>query len=91
MAGIYDYISVKAEAAESIGRNWKRNGEGWLAFDTGESKKNPGTHILKLYRGSSTFDTEEMSRLLDLCIQDCEAVGIPTLAKEEIEKLELYD
>ena len=91
MAGIYDYVLCKTEAVESLIRNWQSNGDGWLAYDTGESKQVPRSHILKLYRGSSAFDTAEMSRLIDLLIMDCENAGIPTLKKEEIERLPLYD
>lgn len=35
-------------------------------------------------RGCSTFDVEEMSALLDLLIQDCQAVGIQTMTSDEI-------
>lgn len=44
----------------------------------------------KLYKGSSEFDTKEMSIFIDGIIQECEAVGIPTLTKDEILKLKLH-
>ena len=37
------------------------------------------------YYGSSDFDSLEMSRLIDNCIQDCMAVGIETLPEEKIQ------
>ena len=43
----------------------------------------------KLFKGSSEFDTKEMSIFIDGIIQECENVGIPTLTKEEILKLRL--
>lgn len=43
----------------------------------------------KLFKGSSEFDTKEMSIFIDGIIQECESVGIPTLSKEEITKLRL--
>lgn len=43
----------------------------------------------KLFKGSSEFDSKEMSIFIDGIIQECENVGIPTLTKEEIEKLRL--
>lgn len=91
MAGIYDYVLVKETSVENVIKNWERNGDGWLAFETKESERNPGSKIVKLYRGSSTFDKEEFARLLDLCIMDCESVGIPTLSREEIEAMPLND
>lgn len=91
VAGIFDYVLVKNDAVEGLCKNWERNGVGWLAFETKESERNPGSKIVKLYRGSSTFDKDEMGRLIDLCIMDCESVGIPTLTREEIGALPLND
>lgn len=91
MAGVYDYVLCKEEAAEGLCENWRSKGEGWFAFDMGESVKNPKCRKLKLYRGSSSFDKDEMGRLIDLLIMDCEAAGIPTLSREEIGRMELHD
>lgn len=41
----------------------------------------------KIFKGSSEFDKKEMAIFLDGIIQECENVGIPTLTKEQIEKL----
>lgn len=43
----------------------------------------------KIYKGSSEFDTKEMSIFIDGIIQECEGQGIPTLTKEEIERMRL--
>ncbi len=91
VAGIFDYVLVKNDAVEGLCKNWERNGVGWLAFEAKESERNPGSKIVKLYRGSSTFDKDEMARLIDLCIMDCENLGIPTLTREEIEAMPLND
>ena len=44
----------------------------------------------RIYKGSSEFDSKEMSILIDGIIQECEQQGIPTLTKAEIEKLKLH-
>lgn len=44
------------------------------------------THY-KIFKGSSEFDKKEMAIFLDGIIQECENVGIPTLTKEQIDKL----
>lgn len=41
----------------------------------------------KIFKGSSEFDKKEMTIFLDGIIQECENVGIPTLTKEQIDKL----
>ena len=42
-----------------------------------------GYHNLKMYRGSSEYDTPTFSRLLDLVIQDCRQLGIETMSERE--------
>ena len=37
-----------------------------------------------LYYGSSTYDTKQMSRLIDNIVQDCQAVGIETLTPDKL-------
>lgn len=43
----------------------------------------------KVFKGSSEFDTEEMSIFLDGIIQECKQLGIQTLTPREIELMEL--
>ena len=37
-----------------------------------------------LYYGSSTFDTQQMSRLIDGLVQDCRALGLETLPPDKL-------
>lgn len=46
------------------------------------------THY-KIFKGSSEFDTKEMSIFIDGIIQECNNLGIATLSKEEIASLRL--
>lgn len=66
-------------------RGWNEKGLGWQT-ETFESKVSGCTNIT-FYLGSSEYDTEQMSRLIDLCVQDCKAVGIETATPEEIDKM----
>ena len=43
----------------------------------------------KIFKGSSQFDTKEMTAFLNGIIQECESVGIPTLTEEQIKKLKV--
>lgn len=40
-----------------------------------------------LLKGSSDFDTKEMSRLIDGTIEECKEVGIDTLSTEEVRRM----
>ena len=46
-----------------------------------------GWAYLTVYFGSSTYDSEQMSALLDSLIQDAEALGIPTITPKEEERM----
>jgi hypothetical protein len=45
------------------------------------------THY-KVYKGSSEFDTREMSIFIDGIVQECKNVGIETMTPDEILKME---
>lgn len=45
-------------------------------------------YIYKVYRGSHTYDTAEMHKLLEGTIQECQIQGIETMTPEEIGRME---
>lgn len=75
-------VCVRDMAAEKLCQGWEKNGLGWLS-DTFPSKL-PGCVNVTLYYGSSTYDTKQMSRLIDNIVQDCQAVGIETLTPDKL-------
>lgn len=54
---------------------WERKGIGWICNIAGESTLYNHTR-LEFYKGSSQFDTTQMSRLIEGLIQDAEALGL---------------
>lgn len=82
IGGNKEIVCVKEEAAEKLCRGWERNGLGWLT-ETFPSKLDGCVNVI-LYYGSSTYDTAQMSRLIDLCIQDCKALDIETATPAEL-------
>jgi len=85
LGGNYDVVCIKTEAADSLRNTWERNGIGWFT-EVMNSKINGCTNVL-LYYGSSCYDVEQMSRLIDSIVQDCKALGIETKQQEEIDSL----
>lgn len=55
-------------------------------FGTGEVKGKKFTHY-KIFKGSSEYNSKEMSIFIDGIVQDCRSVGIQTLDEREIEDL----
>ena len=85
IGGNYDVVCIQNKAVDSLCAAWRNNGLGWQT-DTMPSKLDGCTNVV-LYYGSSTYDTEQMSRLIDNIIQDCKALGIETKSQAEIDSL----
>lgn len=64
---------------------WNKNGIGWQT-EVMDSKID-GCKNVVLYYGSSTFDTKQMSRLIDNIVQDCKELGIETLTPQQLDAL----
>jgi len=58
------------------------------SIGTGIVNNKEFTHY-RIYKGSSEYDSLEMSIFIKGIIQECESVGIPTLTPNEIERMKL--
>ena len=58
----------------------------YIKYYNVESKTNKYTWY-KIYKGSSKYDTKEMSVLLNGIVSECKEMGIPTKEDLEIEKM----
>ena len=45
-------------------------------------------YFYKVYRGTHTYDTKEMAKLIDGTIQECKNVGIETATPKQIEEMQ---
>ena len=52
-------------------------------------KGEDGAYWYKVYRGSHTYDSSEMHKLLEGTIQECQMQGIETKTPDEIRKMEM--
>lgn len=84
--GVYTPLPIKNEAVEKFDAVWRGKGLGWFTEVVDDSKLE-GYKLVFAYHGSSTYDTQEMSRLIDNIVQDAKAVGIVTETPDEIEKM----
>ena len=85
IGGNSDLVCCIDRAVPDLCKAWSDRGIGWLT-DTEESKL-PGCTNVRLYYGSSTYNTAQMSRLIELIVQDCRSYGIETLTPEELAKM----
>lgn len=87
--GVYkDFPNMSPDDAKTIRTAWGMLGTGWVTEQVDYSHDGKFVTI-RCYYGSSTYNTKQMSRLIDNLVQDCEALGIPTETPEEIEKIKL--
>lgn len=89
IGGVSTIVCARSDAAETLCRKWQYKGLGWQA-EPFESKI-PGCTNATLYYGSSTYDTAQMSRLIDSLKQDAESYGIAVSENEAKRALEKWD
>lgn len=85
--GAFDTMHMKAEAIETFRKIWEGKGAGWFTQVIDYSPI-PGCKVILAFRGSSTFDTRQMSILISDLKQDAENMGISIpVSKEEEARL----
>lgn len=74
--GDYYPLPIREDKVEAFQQIWSKNGTGWFA-DVTDKSKTPGYVLVFAYYGTSTYDSKQMSRLIDYLVQDMNAMGIP--------------
>ena len=82
-----DTICIPDAAVKRFREGWESRGLGWCTEIM--ASKIPGCTNVICYYGSSTYDTKQMARLIDLVVEDCKQQGIETLPPEELERMAL--
>ena len=85
VGGNNETVCVTNGAVERLCEGWKSNGIGWIT-ETFPSKIEGCTNVV-LYFGSSTYDTAQMHRFLQICIELCEEQNIDTITPNEKARL----
>lgn len=83
--GSYKVVPIRNEAVEKFRNAWSKNGLGWIT-ETTKSKLEGFTNVLAYY-GSSVYNSKEMSRLIDLIVEECKQFNIEVKPKSEIDSL----
>lgn len=87
IGGNYDVIPVREDRIEAWDRLWCDGHIGRMTVDIGPCRNVKGYHNIKTYIGSSDYDNRQMSRLIDLAVEDCKEYGIETMTPEELARL----
>ncbi len=70
------------------------NAETYHIKPTSQTRVSKNGEVFRCYvmlRGSHSFNTSEMSALVDLMVQEAEAVGVETLTPRELEQIREYE
>lgn len=84
--GVREYILIKDTAVNDFSTRWNKKGLGWFTEELRKGKVD-GTTTMVLYYGSSSYDTAEMSRIMEAVIDECNEQGIPTILLNEFKEL----
>lgn len=85
--GKFETMHMRTEAIDTFRKIWSQRGIGWFT-EVVDYSPITGCKVVFAYYGSSTYDTVEMSRLIDYLKQDMVNMGLPIpVSKEEEERL----
>ena len=87
IGGNYEIVPVREDRIEAWERVWCSGHIGRMIEDRGPCRNIKGYHNIRSYISSSDYDTAQMSRLIDLVVEDCKQMGIETMTPKELDAL----
>ena len=85
--GHFTVLPIRNDAVERFKSIWASHGIGWLTDDMGDCRNTKGYSLIACYHGSSVYDVQEMSRLIECLLDEAERLGIMIKPKEEVQAL----
>ena len=82
--GVFEAMEINAAAVKLFSEVWGARGDGWLV-EIMDGAERDGYVLLHAYKGSGTYDKEQMARLIDSVVTDAKELEIETRTPEEIE------
>ena len=81
--GIFRDFCLAQEEAKTFRTSWSMLGVGWVTEQIDYAEDGERL-MIRAYYGSSTYNTKQMSRLIDSVVEDCKALGIETLPPDKL-------
>lgn len=82
--GIFKQWELDTINVPTFEKIWQDRGIAWF---TEKVEEIGNKTIINAYYGSSSYNSKQMSKLIDNLVQDCKQIGIQTLDEIEIEEL----
>lgn len=83
--GAYEPLAIRESAVERFCQSWGYNGTGWFCEIVDSSL--PKCKKIFAYYGSSTYDSQQMNRLINSVLEDCISLGVDTMPQAELDSL----
>lgn len=80
MSGVCEIVRCRDTAVKSLTSAWQSHGLGWMVKAIGD--KGGWTNCI-LYYGSSTYNTEQMGRFINLLVDECKEQGIDVMSERK--------
>ena len=87
--GYYEEIRLLPQQVDGFMKSWARLGIGWQTEQV-DFDQDGNTVVVFAYYGSSTYNTAEMSRLINWLVQEAEQLGIETEDPEKVRQMLEY-
>lgn len=81
--GISRLIEISESAVETMRISWGLHGKGWFC-DVLDDGAHEGTKLMRLFYGSSSYNTKQMGMLIDLVCEDCKQNNIEVMTPDEL-------
>lgn len=85
IAGVSEVVCMRSDTVDRFRSIWENSGTGYQ-METFPSKFAGYTNAI-IYYGSSSYDTKQMSQLIEYLVTECKEQGIETLSPEELHRL----
>jgi hypothetical protein len=84
--GVYQDVEIAPKAAETFAHIWRQHGLGWVCEKLDEMSGPNDMIVMRFWYGSSSYNTKQMSRLIDCIVTECREQGIETATPEELSR-----
>lgn len=82
--GVFEPFIVQESTYEKFKRIWEKQGLGYLVKEVSKKDKAVKVHC---YYGSSSYDSKEMSLLIEFLVQEAKTLNLETKSQKEIDNL----
>lgn len=83
--GVFRQWEIERDNLKTFNKMWTEKGIAWFIEIVDIAPNNKV--VVNAYYGSSSYNSKQMSKLIDDLVQDCQAVGIETKPIEEINSM----